>query len=116
MPHIIVEYSSNLSSAVNITALLSELHAAVDGHHNVAAARIKARAIALEHYIVGTHGPKAAMVHVTFKLLEGRSLEARKELSSLLQQTVRRHVPLAQFPDSAVTIEVVELQTATYCS
>lgn len=101
---------------MDITALLSDLHAVIDGRHNVAAARIKARAIPLQHYIVGTHGQSAAMVHVTFKLLEGRSIEARKELSSLLQQTVRRHVPAERFPESAVTVEVVELQTATYCA
>lgn len=120
MPHLIVEYSDNLtndtSSAVDITALLSDLHAALDGRHNIAAPRIKARAIPLAHYMVGEHGTQAAMVHVCLKLLEGRSVAARKELSLLLQQTVRAYVPLSSFPESAVTVEVVELETATYCA
>lgn len=116
MPHLVVEYSDNLEGAVDMAALLSDLHGAIDGLYNVSADRIKARAIPLHHYIVGTHGADAAMIHVTFKLMQGRTVEARKELSSLLQQVVRRYVPETKFPHSAVTIEVVELDTATYCA
>ncbi len=120
MPHLIVEYSDNLGAGMNVpafdvSALLQEMHAALDGKYNVASNRIKARAIKLSDYIVGDHGREAVMVHVTFKLMEGRNIEARKELSSLLQQIVRQHVPLDHYPHSAVTIEVVELATATYC-
>lgn len=114
MPHLVVEYSDNLQ-ALDVRALLQDMHQALDGKYNVASNRIKARAIKLSDYIVGDHGANAVMVHVTFKLMEGRSVEARKELSSLLQQIVRQHVPADQYPHSAVTIEVVELATATYC-
>ncbi len=101
--------------AFDVSAMLQEMHTALDGKYNVASNRIKARAIKLSDYIVGDHGRTAVMVHVTFKLMEGRSIEARKELSSLLQQIVRQHIPLDQYPHSAVTVEVVELATATYC-
>ena len=121
MPHLIVEYSDNLEAGLNVpafdvSALLQEMHAALDGKYNIASSRIKARAIKLNDYIVGDHGRAAAMVHVTFKLMEGRSVEARKELSSLLQQIVRQYVSPEAYPHSAVTVEVVELTTATYCS
>lgn len=115
MPHLIVEYSGNLEAGIDVPALLHQMHRALDGKYNIASSRIKARAVKLSDYIVGDHGDSAAMVHVTFKLMEGRSAEARKELSSLLQQIVRQHVPAGQHPHSAVTVEVVELDTATYC-
>ncbi len=124
MPHLIVEYSDNLLDhlgagmhvpAFDVSAMLQQMHAALDGQYNIASNRIKARAIKLNDYIVGDHGREAVMVHVTFKLMEGRSIEARKELSSLLQQIVRQHVAPDRYPHSAVTVEVVELATATYC-
>ncbi|MFN3826139.1 MAG: 5-carboxymethyl-2-hydroxymuconate Delta-isomerase [Micavibrio sp.] len=115
MPHLIVEYSDNMAPDFDVRALLQEMHHALDGKYNIASPRIKARALKLDHYIVGDHGQEAAMVHVTFKLMEGRSIGARKELSSLLQQIVRQHVPADRYPHSAVTVEVVELATATYC-
>lgn len=102
-------------SAFNITALLHEMHAALGGKHDIAGNRIKARAIRLHDYIVGGYVRDAVMVHVTLRLRESRSIEARKELSSLLQGIARRHVPLDRYPHSAVTVEIAELQTATYC-
>lgn len=121
MPHLIVEYSDNLEAGLNVpafdvSALLQEMHAALDGKYNIASNRIKARAIKLNDYIVGDHGRDGAMIHVTLKLMEGRSVEARKELSSLLQAIARHHVSATAYQHSAITVEVVELANATYCS
>lgn len=115
MPHLTVEYSDNLEAGLNVPALLRDMHQALDGKYNIASNRIKTRAIRLTDYIVGDHGHDAAMIHITFKLMQGRTIEAQKELSSLLQQIARTHVPEDRYPHSAVTVEVVELITATYC-
>ncbi len=114
MPHLVVEYSDNLKD-LDVRVLLQDMHRALDGQYNIASNRIKARAIRLADYIVGDQGRDAAMIHITFKLMQGRSIEAQKELSSLLQQIARTHVPADQYPNSAVTVEVVELVTSTYC-
>ena len=115
MPHLIVEYSDNLKADVNIKSLMQEMHQALDGKYNIASNRIKARAIKLTDYIVGDHGANAFMMHVTLKLMQGRTVEAQKELSSLLQNIARTHITTDAYPGSAITVEVVELITATYC-
>lgn len=115
MPHLIIEYSDNTKAGLNVPALLQEMHQALDGKYNIASNRIKARAVKLTDYIVGDQSADAFMMHITLKLMQGRSVEAQKELSSLLQQIARQHIPANEYPHSAITVEVVELVTATYC-
>ena len=113
MPHIIIEYSSNLTD-INITNLMQDCHHALNGLHNVATERVKTRAIQLEHFLVGTHDDKGQMIHVTLRLLTGRSVEARQELAKVLYDKVRAHIPQDKYPHCAFTVEIVELDKATY--
>lgn len=113
MPHIIIEYSDNLTD-VNITDLVDDCHHALNGLHNVSTDRVKTRAIKLDNFLVGIHGNKGEMIHITLRLLAGRSSEARYELAQMLYDKARAHIPVAQYPDSALTVEVVELDKATY--
>ena len=115
MPHLVIEYSDNLNGDFDVRTLMQKMHQALDGKYNIASNRIKARAIKLTDYIVGDHGTDAFMMHVTLKLMQGRTVEAQKELSSLLQSIARKHISLENYPHSAITVEVVELATATYC-
>jgi 5-carboxymethyl-2-hydroxymuconate isomerase len=110
MPHIIIEYSANLSSMIDVPVLMGELHGALDGLYNVAQDRLKTRAIKLDDYLVGIHGQAGQMVHITLKLLTGRPTEARKEMGQILANIARKYIP----PESALTVEIVELDKETY--
>lgn len=113
MPHIIIEYSNNLPT-VNITNLIHDCHHALDGIHNVTIDRVKTRAIKLDDYLVGVHGEKGQMIHITFRLLTGRSVEARRELAQILYDKAKAHIPADIYPNAALTVEVVELERETY--
>lgn len=113
MPHIVIEYSSNLQT-MDVKALVNDCHHALNGIHNVTLDRIKTRAIPLEHFSVGVHEEKGQMIHVTLKLMTGRSPEARQEMAKILQEAARKYMPEGQYPNSALTVEVVELDRATY--
>jgi 5-carboxymethyl-2-hydroxymuconate isomerase len=110
MPHIIIEYSENLLPKLDVNALITELHGALDGLYNVTQDRLKTRAIKLENYLVGIHGRSGQMVHITLKLLTGRTVAARKEMGGILASVARKHIPL----ESALTVEIVELDKETY--
>lgn len=110
MPHIIIEYSANLTPPMDVPALLDEIHGALDGLYNVTQDRLKTRAIKLDDYLVGIHGQAGQMVHITLKLLTGRPTEARKEMGGILASVARKHIPA----ESALTVEIVELDKETY--
>jgi 5-carboxymethyl-2-hydroxymuconate isomerase len=111
MPHIIVEYSDNLST-LEMPVLLCQLHESLAGN-GVDKARIKARAIKVHDYAVCTQGTAGEMVHATLLLLEGRDLDTRKKLSAPLYEILKKKIH-AKYPGCAVTLEVREMNKDTY--
>ncbi len=110
MPHIIIEYSSNLLPHLNVQTLTEELHGALDGLYNVTQNRLKTRAIRLDDFLVGINGKSGKMVHITLKLLTGRTTEARKEMGEILASVTKKFIPA----ETALTVEIVELDKETY--
>lgn len=113
MPHIIVEYSNNLTN-VNISNLIQDCHHAINGLHNITTDRVKTRAVRLDDFLVGIHGENGGIIHITLKLMTGRSIEARQELAKILYEKARAHLPQDKHPIAALTVEVVELDKTTY--
>lgn len=112
MPHIIVEYSPNLEPEVNIAVLLPSMHAAL-ASQGVDSARIKTRATALNHYVVGDKGNVGAMMHITLLLLEGRDDETKQQYSQPIYKVAVDAVKASDKP-CAVTLEVRDMSAATY--
>ena len=112
MPHIIVEYSSNLESEVEIQPMIIAMHNAL-GNEGVDVARIKSRAISLDHYVVGDKGVDAGMIHITLLLLEGRDEVTKKQYSTPIHQVALDAVA-GREGYCAITLEVRDMDAATY--
>ena len=113
MPHIIIEYSGNLTG-LNVTNLIHDCHHALNGRHNVTTDRVKTRAMKLDDFLVGVHGEKGQMMHITLRLMAGRTVEGRQELAKILYDTAKAHMPADKYPNAALTVEIVELDKETY--
>ncbi len=109
MPHIVVEYSADLS--FDLPEMLRQMHVKLGAEDSVDIKRIKTRAIPLKDTIVGDKGAAAHMVHIAIKLMP-RPKDVAKRMASDLQALVRTHVPAG----CAVTAEVVTLDPDTYCA
>ncbi|MGB0720522.1 MAG: 5-carboxymethyl-2-hydroxymuconate Delta-isomerase [Bdellovibrionales bacterium] len=70
MPHIIVEYSDHL--ALDIPALLHDLHHDLAGRETVDINAIKTRAIPIKNCVVADADTANSFIHVSLKLLPGR--------------------------------------------
>ncbi len=106
MPHCIIEHSSSievedLNQKVFLGALESRLFE-TDGRD------IKVRSIAYEHYQTGT--AKDAFIHVTLRILCGRS-DSDKELLSSSVMSKLESIPLV---NASITIEVVDIDRNSY--
>lgn len=112
MPHIIIEYSANLIPDLDISALTRELHGVLDGLYNISQNRIRTRAIKLDNFLVGDRGGSGHMVHITLKLLTGRTVEAQKEMGQILASVTKKFIP----SETSITVEIVELDKETYFS
>ena len=109
MPHIIVEYSSNMPD-LDVNALLEALHATLGLQEGVDPARIKTRAHKLDHFLVGKDETEGKMAHVTLLILEGRDLVLKQQFGKALYETLIASTP----DDCTVTLEIRDMVKQTY--
>ncbi len=112
MPHIIVEYSKNLEGIIEIPALISDLHNKL-AEQGIDSARIKSRAIACNHVVVGDKGLSGYMMHLTLLILEGRDLATKKTFGDPLYQIMNDYAARAPEECSA-TLEIRDMNPQTY--
>lgn len=104
MPHCIVEHSQGLHSdelleAVFIGARGSELFDSAD---------IKLRAQPFKHFFSGAG--RQRFVHVTARILSGRTLEQRQSLSQQILQALET----LNLTECSLTVEVIEIERDSY--
>lgn len=92
MPHVIIEYTDNLTGETDIPTLLEGIHAVLMGHGTVfPVGGIRSRAVALHDYRVADGREDDAFVHVTLKIGAGRSEEVKKQVGDELFDVVKAH-------------------------
>lgn len=109
MPHIIIEFSENLTATTEIQSMVHDMHHALDGMHNVTLDRIKTRAIPCPYFEVGDKGRDGSFIHVTFRLLPGRTPEQKTYMSGILFDIAEKYCP-----NSALSVETVDLDGVSY--
>lgn len=114
MPHIIVEYSENLSR-VNIPVLLSDLHQSLADQETVDIAAIKTRAHAIPEgfLVIGAADDLNEFLHITLKLLPGRDVSLKKRMAEALHNVACGAVH-TEYSNCCITVEVMELDGETY--
>lgn len=108
MPHCIIEYARELESEHSIQNLVEQVHRSAAETGLFQPEDIKTRAIPVDHYF--SENPSNTFVHVTAKILSGRTEEQKKHLSRSLLTTLDTELPQA----SIKTVEVVDIDRASY--
>ncbi|MFT4554522.1 MAG: 5-carboxymethyl-2-hydroxymuconate isomerase [Chlamydiales bacterium] len=114
MPHILVEYSSNLREHVRHRESLMALHKVLSEHAEIE--NIKSRSIVRENCLVGDGSEGNAFVHVNLRLLPGRTTETKQKIGSDIVQSLREMYgeSLREFScDFTVDIEDMDKESYT---
>ena len=109
MPHIIVEYSPEAD--LDIPHLLRNLHGELSTKETVSLASIKTRAIPVESTFVGEEATPNLMVHITVKLLPGRSDDLKRSMAMGLRDAA---LPYLGEKKINLSVEVVDLHKESY--
>lgn len=91
MPHLIVEYSNNIKDSA-IENLFTKIQEVMQNmtEGNFDPDQCKCRKIAFDDYLVGkVHAKDSAFIHVTIKILQGRSAEIKKQLAEKSMQVLK---------------------------
>lgn len=106
MPHIVVEHTNDIKDVQN---LLNALHHSLASQETVTLNSIKTRSIPLAHAVVGD-GSTQSMVHITLRLLSGRSDMLLTKMTGDLAAVAMTHCGAS----TRVTVESVNLYDPSY--
>lgn len=112
MPHLIVEYSANLESRLELEALMAKLRDVAVAGGVFPLAGIRVRAARRDRYLIADGAPAHGFVHVMARIGEGRAEAVRRAQAQALFDALRAHLePLRsdQVGGLALSLEMVEI-------
>lgn len=108
MPHCIIEYSSGVADQVSIEELVSATYQGALNSGLFDEYDIKSRAIAYQHHQMGS--TRDSFVHVTVRLLSGRSDEQKADLSEKVLAQIESILPHVV----SVGVEIYDMHHESY--
>lgn len=114
MPHIIVEYTDNITAQADIPRLLKKINEVLISRAPLfPVGGIRSRAIELHDYYVADGTEDDAFVHVTLKIGAGRSEEDKKATCDEMFEMIKEHFAgLFASRYLALSMELVEFSEA----
>jgi len=114
VPHLVLEYSANITQEVDWSALFSRLHQATAAA-GASLAACRSRAIRHETYYVADGQPGGAFVHLTVALLSGRTDEVKAEVTRRCAEVlVEEYRPSLESFDLHISVELRDLHRESY--
>ena len=108
MPHITVEFSSNLEDKVSIRRLVDALHTTVVASGLFDLATVRTRAAPRPIYRIADGKPENVFLHIIARIKSGRSVEERKALGEALLETTKTALGADSRP-IALGVEIHEI-------
>ena len=118
MPHIITEFSADFSAdlAKNLVTQVQKHFTNLASEGNFDVTQCKIRFLSFSDYFVGlSNESSASFVHLTIKILAGRTVEVRKKLTALCLQSMQE-IYQTQCQKNRVdfSVDLVEMDKETY--
>lgn len=120
MPHIIIENSSNISSELifDLGQQITNLMSKQEGNFDIE--QCKLRNISFDKYFVGTSSQSSAsFVHITIKIMSGRTDLVKKNLSTKLFELIKDFFEQKNFEDFLkkrcdISLDIVDMDQNFY--
>lgn len=110
MPHLIVEYSTNLEKRISIRDLLKRVHEAALASGVFKIGGIRTRAAPRDLYVVADGDPDNAFIHIEGRIGKGRDAETRKRLAETLLAVLRDQTTnVFETTGLGLTVEIREI-------
>jgi 5-carboxymethyl-2-hydroxymuconate isomerase len=112
MPHIIVEYSSNLRESLRPELFIKEVHNAAVRTGAFADNTLRTRASERTCYRVGDGNPENGFVHIVMRIRPGRGREEKLKLGESVFSVVCAYLkPIFDSRPLGLTYEIQEIET-----
>ncbi len=116
MPHLVLEYSSNLVEKKSLSDLFKKCHDLLAEKLPTERKSCISKAIECQQYYIGEGQSDLAFIHVTLKVKAGRTFEVLKQTAEALLAAIKMHCNASvKQLNLKATVEIIELQK-TYFS
>lgn len=112
MPHLTVEYSTNLGTDIT-PAVLRAVNDALLGTGQFEEADIKSRAIGFDSVAIGTADVPRAFVAAKLSILSGRSAQTKHEIAQALLAALEAAIP-ANGAELQTSVEILDIDRDSY--
>ena len=110
MPHIVVEYSANLSGQLDFKPFLESLRDRALATGVFPLGGIRVRAYQADHYLIADGHPDNAFVHIMLRVGHGRDLETRKRACEAIFAAACEYLqPLYERLPLGISLEMQEV-------
>lgn len=113
MPHLTIEYSSNLAARTDLGAVCRALHQAMLDTGLFELGAIRVRALAAQHYAVADLLPQNGFAALYLRIGAGRSAQDKAQAGGLIFNAANAaFADLFTSPHFALTLEIIEIDPA----
>ncbi|WP_173916856.1 5-carboxymethyl-2-hydroxymuconate Delta-isomerase [Halobacillus sp. Marseille-Q1614] len=114
MPHVILEYTDNLSEHVEMQGLLKSINDVLIERNDIfPTGGIRSRAHEVKYYQVADGKENDAFIHAVLKIGKGRSEEEKQAVCNRIFSVIKDYLePYAKDHYLALSLELVEFQHA----
>lgn len=112
MPHCIIEYSQALEKELSPADMIEAAHDGAVASTLFDESHIKSRALPYKDYKTGELDLR--FIHITAKLISGRTIEQKLELSNCIQAEFKEVISKKNLSKISVTVDIRDLEKETY--
>ncbi|ABC29779.1 5-carboxymethyl-2-hydroxymuconate isomerase [Hahella chejuensis KCTC 2396] len=115
MPHLTLEYTSNLRGAADFQRLFNDIHTRMMSTGEFSLNDIKSRAYEATEYVIGDGDIGRSFVHLKVALLAGRSQEQKQLVGDLCLQALREAYQKELLSgDCQLCVELLDIHRENY--
>ena len=113
MPHLMIDYSANVESDVDMGALCDTLRDVAASIDAFPLAGVKVRAVRVGHYAIADGNPEHGFIDISVRIREGRDMETKQNAAQKLFDAANEFVAdVMQRRSLALSLELRDIDAA----
>ena len=113
MPHLMIDYSANVESDVDMGALCDTLRNVAASIDAFPLAGVKVRAVRVDHYAIADGNPEHGFIDISVRIREGRDMETKQNAAQKLFDAANEFVAdVMQRRSLALSLELRDIDAA----
>ena len=113
MPHLMIDYSVNVETDVDIGALCDTLRDVAASIDAFPLAGVKVRAVRADHYAIADGNPEHGFIDISVRIREGRDMETKQNAAQKIFEAANEFVAdVMQRRSLALSLELRDIDAA----